>query len=228
MSPGLSRGGSAHVDQVALRLIEFVGHQNNPLGWAVLGLSALVEYVFPPFPGDTITLFGAFLITAKGWSFVAVLVSVLIGSGAGAMLDFRFGVWLKKRELSKPSKRPEARAKINRLVARFERHGEAFIVLNRFLPGVRALFFVAAGMAGMRPARVLLWATVSALLWNLLLIALGTLVGANFEELKAFMSTYSHFVWAILVALVLAWLVKVLWRRLSGRSSSTSSGDAPK
>jgi membrane-associated protein len=224
----LSRGGSAHVDQVALRLIEFVGHQNNPLGWGVLCLSALVEYVFPPFPGDTVTLFGAFLITAKGWSFVAVLLSVLLGSGAGAMIDFRFGKWLKKRELATPGKRREMRARINRLVDRFHRHGEVFIIVNRFLPGVRALFFVAAGMAGMRPGRVLLWATVSALLWNLLLIALGSLLGANFEELVAFMATYSHFVWAIIALLLAAWLVKSLWRRFSGRSASTSSDDVPR
>lgn len=211
------------MDQFALGLIDFVGQHNGPLGWGVLGLSALIEYIFPPFPGDTVTLFGAFLITAKGWSFAAVLISVLIGSGAGAMLDFHFGRWLKARELRTPGKHVERRALVNRLVKRFDRHGEMYIVLNRFLPGVRAVFFVAAGMAGMRWDRVLFWSLVSALLWNLALIGLGSLIGANFEDLVRFMSSYSRIVYAILGALVLAWVVRAVWRRVSARSSA--SGD---
>jgi membrane protein DedA with SNARE-associated domain len=205
------------VDQLALRLIDFVGQQNNPLGWAILGLSALIEYVFPPFPGDTITLFGAFLITARGWSFVAVFAAALIGSGAGAMLDFKFGQWLKRRELATESKHPVARARIDKLVDRFKRHGEVFIVLNRFVPGVRALFFVAAGMAGMRARWVFLWALVSAALWNLLLIAIGTSVGANFDELLEFGRTYAKYVYIGLGILLAAWFARFLYKRLTAR-----------
>jgi membrane protein DedA with SNARE-associated domain len=202
------------VDQLAVRLIEFVGQQNNPIGWTVLGLSALIEYVFPLFPGDTVTLFGAFLITAKGWSFVAVLTSVLFGSVAGAWLDFRFGKWLKHREATHAAKHPKLRERVDRLVDRFKRHGEVYIVLNRFVPGIRPLFFVAAGMAGMRTRWVLLWALVSAALWNLLLIAIGVSLGANFEELRSFLKTYSTYAYIILGGLVLLWIVRMIVRKL--------------
>lgn len=205
------------MDQVVDRLIAFVSQQNNPLGWGVLALSACIEYVFPPFPGDTITLFGAFLITSHGWSFLAVFLAVLAGSGAGAMIDFWFGRWLKRQELSHPTKHPETRARFDRLVARFERHGEVYIVINRFLPAVRSLFFVAAGMAGMRPRWVLLWALVSAALWNLLLIALGTSAGANFEDLQRFFATYSRWTWIAIGLLLLAWMARVVVRRLLAR-----------
>ena len=217
MSPSRSRGGGAHVDQLALRLIEYVSSQNNPIGWGVLSASAFFEYVFPPFPGDTVTLFGAFLITSRGWSFVAVFGAVLLGSAAGAMADFALGRWLRRREATHPARHPKARAQIDRLVARFKRHGEVFIVINRFLPGVRALFFVAAGMADLRPRRVLLWSLVSAALWNLLLIAVGSSVGANFDRLRAFFATYAKIVWITLGAIAAIWLVRVVVRRITAR-----------
>ena len=193
------------MDQLALRLIEFISQENNPLGLGILAASALLEYVFPPFPGDTVTLFGAFLITAKGWSFAGVFAAVLLGSGAGALADFWLGRWLGRTRHPK---------QLDRLVERFQRHGEVYLVVNRFLPGVRALFFVAAGMAGMRASRVLFWALVSATLWNLVLIAIGSAVGANFEALLAFFSAYSRLVWALVAVGVGIWIALAVWKRL--------------
>lgn len=194
------------MDQLALRLIGLISQENSPIGLTILGLSALIEYVFPPFPGDTVTLFGAFLITARGWSFPAVFGTVLFGSAVGAMADFWLGRVLSRRRVGGP--------RIEKLVERFRRHGEAYLVINRFLPGVRALFFVAAGMAGMRPSRVLLWATVSAALWNLLLIAAGSAVGANFDALLGIFTTYARLVWAALGVVALVWIGRAIVRRM--------------
>ncbi|MFH0902064.1 MAG: DedA family protein [Pseudomonadota bacterium] len=202
------------MEQLASRIIEFVSQQNNPLGLAVIALSALLEYVFPPFPGDSVTLFGAFLITARGWSFPLVFGAVIAGSLAGVALDFSVGRWLKRREETHVSRHPRIRQKVDKLVERFRRHGEALIVLNRFLPGIRALFFVAAGMAGMRRGWVLFWAMVSAVLWNLMLIAAGSAVGANFDELKALLAGYSRLVWMALGVLAVALLVRYLYHQI--------------
>lgn len=199
------------MDQLADRLIEFVPAQDHPIGFAILALAAGLEYVFPPFPGDTITLFGAFLITARQWSFAGVFLATLAGSAAGAMADFALGVWIAKRG-DKKEQTSATREKLNRLLGKFKQHGELYIVINRFLPGIRALFFVAAGMARMRPWRVLLWAVVSAALWNLMLIAIGSALGANFEALSSFFGTYSWFAWGAVLAVVLAWLVRRWWR----------------
>lgn len=207
------------MDQLALRVIELVSQHEGLVGYSVLFLSALIEYVFPPFPGDTVTLFGAFLITAQGWSLLGVFGSVLGGSAAGAYLAFRFGRWVKRRQLEGEHKHPRTQAAVNRLVERFQRHGEAYIVLNRFLPGLRALFFVAAGMAGMRTVWVMVWAIASATLWNLLIVAVGTSVGANFEELLAFLRTYSRLVWTGLGLLGGAWIVRVAYRRFGRRKA---------
>jgi len=202
------------VDWLTDWLIAFVSDQNNPAGVALLGASAMVEYVFPPFPGDTITLFGAVLITAYGWSFGAVFGAVMLGSVMGAMTDYYFGHRLRLRALRRRKRHtPEQRrAVIDGLVERFRRHGPVYLVLNRFVPGIRALFFVAAGMAGMKPIPVLLYSAISAAAWNLLLIAAGGLLGANLDELEAWVAHYNLIAGGIVALVAILFIARALKR----------------
>ena len=64
-----------------------------------------------------------------------------------------------------------------------QRHGAVLLVINRFVPGVRALFFVAAGLAGLPLRAVVGWSVVSSLLWNAALVAVGTWVGWNVDRM---------------------------------------------
>jgi len=196
-------------------IIGFVSDENNPAGVALLSASAMVEYVFPPFPGDTITLFGAVLITAYGWSFAAVFSAVMLGSVAGAMADYYFGHRLRLRSLRRrrhlaPEQR---RAAIDGLVEKFERHGAVYLVLNRFVPGIRALFFVAAGMAGMKPLPVLCYSAISAAVWNLLLIAAGSLLGANMDQLASWVRHYNLVAGGIVGLVILLFVSRALVAR---------------
>ncbi len=178
-------------------LIGFASDRNHPLGLAALFCSAMVEYVFPPFPGDTITLLGAILITGYGWSWWMIFASVVAGSIAGSMIDYWFGLRLRAHPRS--GRHPARWAALDRVVARFHRHGPIFLVLNRFVPGIRALFFVAAGLDGMRPRTVLLYGGLSVALWNGLLIGLGAALGANLETLERWVKHYTKASWAILI-----------------------------
>jgi membrane protein DedA with SNARE-associated domain len=185
-------------------------YQASPgLALVVLGLAAAVEYVFPPFPGDTIAVLGAFLASAGGGGGVPIMLVTLVGTAAGAMADFYFGRWLHARE-GGMSKR--AQAAIDGLVEKFKRHGEVYLVLNRFLPGIRAFFFVAAGVAGMRPGRVLLFSLVSGFLWNCLLVGVGLAAGRNLERLQTIFSVYQNVVLGVIAAVGIAYLLRRLLR----------------
>ncbi|MBI4509394.1 MAG: DedA family protein [Deltaproteobacteria bacterium] len=188
------------------------------MGLVIFALSACVEYVFPPFPGDTVTLFAGFLISAKGWSFLLVFGSVLAGSALGSMAGFWLGRWLKERRERRPPRHPKATEALDKLVERFRRHGEVLIVMNRFVPGLRAVFFVAAGISGMRGRWVLAWATVSAAIWNLMLIAVGSSVGANLDTIRGFFSTYSRLAWMLIAVVLAAWIIRWTYRRARSRA----------
>ncbi|ACY17886.1 SNARE associated Golgi protein-like protein [Haliangium ochraceum DSM 14365] len=197
------------MDAITESFIAFISQQDNFVGLLCLALAAMIEYLVPPFPGDTITLFGAVLITSQEWSFWGVFGAVMAGSVVGSMAAFYAGKWWRRRSAEKHRPHP----KLERLVGKFDRHGAAYLVLNRFLPGIRSLFFVAAGMAAMRPHAVLAYSALSAALWNLGIIAIGSALGANFETLLGWVKRYTTLVWVIIGVLVLLWLARLLWRR---------------
>ncbi|NOY94095.1 MAG: DedA family protein [Deltaproteobacteria bacterium] len=180
----------------------------GPLVYLVLGLAAATEYVLPPMPGDSVSLLGIFLAATAGYSAWLVLGSLTLGSIVGSLLAWGFGRWLDGRRERWPRfmRHERVAPSIARVQASFERHGPAYLAVNRFLPGLRAFFFVAAGLSGMRPLPVAFWGGVSALVWNSLLLGLGYLVGRNFALLERIVHGYG---WGALVAALIAALVYV-------------------
>ncbi|MDB4969908.1 MAG: DedA protein [Myxococcales bacterium] len=196
------------------QLIDLVARNHNTLGLALLCLSACIEYLFPPFPGDMITVFGAFLVARRGWSGPAVFGAVTLGSAVGCMLDYAFGRWLGRTEDRWSRGRlARFRPQIDSLVARFARHGALYIAINRFIPSLRGLFFIAAGMARLPWWKVLLFGTLSALLWNGLLLLLGLTVGQSWDRLVSVCQTYALLLWCILGVAALALVVRHFARR---------------
>jgi membrane-associated protein len=103
------------------------------------------------------------------------------------------------------------------LSQRFLRHGAVYILINRFLPGIRAFFFVVAGAARMSIWKVLLYAAISAVVWNAAILTVGYTVGTNWERLRSLFTSYTLVVWCLLGALVLLGLFIWLRTRIRGK-----------
>jgi membrane protein DedA with SNARE-associated domain len=199
-------------------LLDLIAQDHNGIGVLVLFVSSLIEYIFPPFPGDAITLFGTYLVVKGLWSFPFALFLATTGSLFGAAADYGIGIWLGHRLDHLPSEKQIkrwtflTREKYELVTDRFNRYGAIYIAINRFLPGIRAFFFVAAGAAHMRLWKVLFWAAVSALIWNSLILGLGYAVGSNWERLRSIMSTYTLIAWIVVgvmvVGVICFWLLR--------------------
>jgi len=202
------------LEQLTDAITAFLQQNNNPWGLGLLGLSALVEYVFPPFPGDTVTLFGAFLVVRYGWSLAWVFSAVMLGSTAGFVVDYAIGRRLARAyEEGRLARSEKVREQIERVLASFRRHGPAYVVINRFLPGVRAVIFVAAGMARLDARRVMLYALVSAAAWNALIVAAGYAVGSSWERIERLFHHYALAVWILLGLVAVVLVARGLLRR---------------
>jgi membrane-associated protein len=190
-------------------LTTWVGHEDSLLGWLALAGSAVIEYIFPPFPGDIITVLAASLVIAASWSWYGVLSALMLGSVIGCALTFELGVkWARRRDA-----RGHRSKGLDRLVAGFKKHGAVYLVINRFVPGVRSAFFVAAGLAGMSRRAVYFYGALSSLLWNLLLFAAGIGLGANYERLERIVTTYTTIAVIVLIGVLVVWFLVGWWRK---------------
>lgn len=198
-------------------LIELV-RQTGPYALAVLFGASLIEYVFPPFPGDTVVILGAFYATHGELPLALVFLAVTLGSIAGSAIDYAIGMRLgaaaERRLPDAPARRRWVSLdRLHHVEARYRRHGDLYILVNRFLPGVRGFFFVAAGMAGMPFRRVILLGAISASAWNALLLAAGWAVGENLDRLVTLFRTYSLVAWVGLALVAVLLLARWLLRR---------------
>lgn len=187
-------------------LLEWLKVTDGPLPYVVLALSGALEYVLPFLPGDTVMLFGAFLCTTAGRDPLLVYGAINLGSLAGAMAAYAAGRALASRQHL--VKRTRLRLAIELAEERFARHGAAYLLVNRFVPAARAVFFLAAGMVRMPPWKVLLFGGLSALAWNALIVAVAWSIGGSWEQLQGWFRRYTH---VALAAFALAVLV-VAWR----------------
>lgn len=189
-------------------------------GYLMLGLAAMLEYVVPPFPGDSILVLGGIYAVRGDKPWGLVLAAIMLGSVVGSAIDYGIGRLIAGRVERKPEGKlffgisPE---RLHQLQAQVRARGTAMILLNRFLPGVRSLLFVAAGAARMSFGKVLLLGSISSLAWNVLLLGLGIAMGGNAERLERWVMTYQRGVLSALVVVAVAVLLVRLFKRRAVR-----------
>jgi membrane-associated protein len=177
--------------------------RTGPAAPLLLFFAAFVEYVFPPFPGDAMVVLGAWYATHGRLSWPVTFGAVTCGAMAGAAADYGIGRWLGARidEQAAAGKLDRERAeRVQRFERIYRRYGGLFLVANRFLPGIRGFFFVAAGAARIPLWEVLLFGGISAALWNGLLLAAGSYAARNVDELLGLFARYNTVAAAALAA----------------------------
>ncbi|MCU0700181.1 MAG: DedA family protein [Myxococcaceae bacterium] len=188
----------------------------GPWGAVLLGVAALLEYVVPPFPGDSVTLLGGAYVARGDHPLVLVLASLLAFSVVGMAAAWRLGLALRHR-LDPAAHGPLGfgltHERLRRGLEVMRTRGDWVLVLNRFMPSFRALVFVAAGASGVPLARVLVLGSTSALAWNVLLLAVGYHLGANAEALEAWLARYRTGAVLVSGAALVAFLAWRWWRR---------------
>jgi membrane protein DedA with SNARE-associated domain len=189
--------------------------EHGPQYWAyaLVAAAAAVEYVFPPIPGDTVALFAVALAVRAQLHWVFVYLSMTLGALLGGLGAWGFGLWLANNEDSWPSflKTPGATRALDAVRRGYEQHGGMYLVVNRFLPALRAFFFVGAGLSRMSAGPVIVFGGISAALWNALLMGLGYAVGNNWDVLREVAERYAAATLILIVLAVIAGVGRFLW-----------------
>lgn len=199
-----------------LEVFDSAIRQVGPAAFFVLGLAALLEYLVPPFPGDSVMLLGGIYAVRGQQPYWLVFTAVMVGSVLGALANFSLGQWLGARVERDPARQSVLGISMRALhdaEARMRHYGDWLIAANRFIPGIRGLFFVAAGMAGMRRGRVMVLGAVSAAAHSALILFAGVALGGNAERIGAFIGGWQRAVGGLLAVAALAVLVRWLAAR---------------
>lgn len=180
-------------------------------------LMILLENVFPPIPSEVILTFGGFMTTNTDMTVIGVVTSATAGSVTGAAILYGIGRLLNVNKLEKIISRfgNILRVKVSDIQKAnswFARYGYKAIFLCRMIPLVRSLISIPAGMGNMKFNFFLLYTTAGTLIWNIVLVSAGAILGESWQSVLDFMNVYSSITYTILgltfFVFCVLWLLK--------------------
>ena len=193
-------------------LQEFFHSLEGWAGYVFLFFCSLGENLFPPMPGDTFVVLGAFLVGRGHMQFLPAYLAASAGSVLGFMILYFVGRRWGRRFFQGLGGRLFSQERLIKIDAWFDRYGVLVIAANRFLSGFRSVISLAAGMAKMDARVVLALCLVSTLVWNGIIMAAGLWVG---EHWMVIMGHYQRIVFSLIALIILFFIIRsvIRWRK---------------
>lgn len=200
--------------------IDWMANLPPILMYLLILVIAYGENVLPPIPGDMIVVFGGYLAGISTLNIWIVIILSTIGGAVGFMTMFVLGNRLGEAIMDPHKYRwlPKDQIQVGRRW--LQRWGLGLIAANRFLSGTRSVISIVAGMAHMPSRKVLVFATISALVWTSLIAWAGYLLGDNWEIVGDYLEVYGKIMLWLVAAFVIGY---VAWRFFRRREAITVS-----
>ncbi len=171
-------------------------------GYIGIALIIALENLFPPIPSEIVLPFGGFLTTKTTLTVVGVVVASTIGSLLGAVILYWIGRIVNADKLEKFVDRWGHILRVSRKDVRsaegwFIRYGGWTVFFCRLIPVVRSLISIPAGMSKMNFMTFILFSTAGTALWNTILVSIGAILGASWEDVLQYVDVYKNVFYVI-------------------------------
>jgi membrane protein DedA with SNARE-associated domain len=194
-------------------MTEWITNTIQSLGYFGIGLLMFVENLFPPIPSELIMPLAGFTAAQGNMGLVPAIAAGVIGTVLGALPWFYLGHFLGEDRIKRWITRHGtwlgiSTKEINKSQQWFYRHGNKAVFFGRFIPGVRTLISLPAGFSDMPMPQFLVYSTLGALGWTMLLTFAGYLLGQNYTLVEEYLAPISKLVLGVLVLACIIWIVR--------------------
>ena len=194
------------------------------MNYASITALMAVESSFIPFPSEVVIPPAAFVagqpdsvLCTTGNYPVDVLLIILFGTlGAmiGAIINYGLSVWLGRIVIYKFADSRLGHMcllsseKIQRAEAYFREKGNVSTFVGRFIPGIRQLISIPAGLSRMHFGAFLWWTFLGAFIWNCILAVLGYVAAGQMDLIKEYSHELSVAILVLLGAVILYYIIR--------------------
>ncbi len=206
----------------------FVSHANY---WFVFIFMA-IESSFIPFPSELVVPPAAYLAcTAGNHSDMNVYIIVLVataGALVGSLVNYFLALWLGRPIVYAfaNSRFGHAclidEAKVDKAEKYFDKHGNISTFIGRFIPAVRQLISIPAGLARMNLGSFCLYTCLGAGIWNAILAVLGYWLAKSvaLDHLRETIEEYNHYLTYAGLAIGAVCLAIILYNAFKPKKAS--------
>lgn len=191
---------------------------NAHLNYGTITLLMTVESSFIPFPSELVVPPAAYkaLQPDSGLNIALVVLFASVGALLGAFINYYLAKFLGRPIIYKFVDSRLGHfflldsAKVEKAEMFFRDHGSISTLVGRFIPVIRQLISIPAGIAGMKLIPFTIFTAIGAILWNVVLAVLGYVAHGQKDMIQA----YSHELSIGLVGLGVLFIGYMTWNAL--------------
>ncbi|HPN38654.1 MAG TPA: DedA family protein [Melioribacteraceae bacterium] len=185
------------------QILEFLKQADTTVIYSALLLFSFIENVFPPSPSDVVVIIGSGLIANNIGQYFYILIGTSVFSALGFVVMYYVGHFFGEKILRHHRLKFIKDDDLIKTDNWFKKYGYYLIIGNRFLPGTRSVISFFAGVHRLNVINTFLAASVSAFLWNAIIIYAGYLLGNNIAAIDKLFSTYSSIIIVITILIII-------------------------
>lgn len=180
---------------IANTAVAFIAATSYP---GIFLLMVLESMVFP-IPSEAVMPFAGFLIVDGQFTFTGVIIASTLGSIVGSLISYAMGFYGGKPFIQRFGKYLLLDTHDLAITERFfAKYGELTIFISRFIPIVRHLISIPAGIGKMNLVKFSIYTIIGAGMWNSFLTYVGFKLKSNWTEVMK----YSHTIDIVVVAVL--------------------------
>lgn len=198
-------------------MTDFVVDIVERLGALGVGVLILLENLLPPIPSEVILPFAGFAAEQGKVNAVAAWVAATTGSLVGAWVLYGIGATVGEERIRELSRKRWfiffGEKDFDRGDRFFERHGGAVVFFGRFIPLVRSIVSVPAGLERMSLVRFSLFTAIGSGIWNAAFITAGWVLGDRYDQVERYVGPVSKATVALLAVAAVVLVLRKYRRR---------------
>jgi len=198
-------------------LVEHVTNLISSIGYTGVAVLMALESMIAPVPSEAVMPFAGFLIAEGQFTFAGVIFFSTLGSIIGSLLSYYLGAYGGRPLVNRLGKYLLLDQHHLDLTERFfTKYGSRTIFVSRFIPVIRHLISIPAGIGRMNLLKFSVYTIIGAGLWNAFLAYVGYRLRDEWYRVKS----YSEIVdLAVILLLIAAIFFLYFHFRRPGRSS---------
>lgn len=174
--------------------------------YLIILLACFIENLFPPFPGDSFIVASGALAAIHRLDFMLALLIVIIGGMSSVMLIYFFGKNRGRDYFLRKNYKYFSIDDIYEVDHKFKQYGPLILIFSRFVVGFRSALALVAGMGRVGLGSMLIFSTISYILFSGLIMFLSYKLVANLDLVQSYFKTYNLILWPIVIILI-GWII---------------------
>lgn len=190
------------------------------INYRTVGLLMVIESSFIPFPSEVIVppagrKVAQWLLNGR-W----VILSATIGALVGALINYVLAFWLGRKIIYKLATTRLAhmllinKESLEKAEAYFRKHGKISTFIGRLIPAVRQLISIPAGLAKMDMQHFIIYTSLWAWLWNLILFFAGYMLGQHWDKVIEYNHIFKIIIYILIAVVVGYYSIRFLLRKI--------------